>query len=137
MNIGIYNFKTMKLNKIIRMVKLLNFNTEDVFIYSENKNKEQIKHRKGLINIIDDYKSGIIDIIVFDSFKSLGTNDYINCEVLKVLLDNNCRFFCVYDKDFNYRNKSFILTMIQIKEKMKEDADERSKRGQIEKKKKL
>ena len=56
MNIGIYNFKTLKLSEINKIIFETDLNIDEVYIYSENTAKERIEHRKGLEKIINDYK---------------------------------------------------------------------------------
>ena len=108
MNIGIYNFKTLKLSEINKIIFETDLNVDEVYIYTENTSKERIEHRKGLEKIINDYKNGIIDIIVFEKSSSLGSCDFIKAQVIREFIKNECRYYCVYNRNRKKQRISFV-----------------------------
>ena len=108
MNIGIYNFKTLKLSEINKIIFETDLNIDEVFIYTENTTKERIEQRKGLEKIIEDYKKGAIDVIVFEKSSSLGTSDFTKSLVIKEFMKNKCRYYCVYNRNRKKQRISFV-----------------------------
>lgn len=135
MNVGIYSFSRLECNQVnILSIKIKDkLLVNNIYLYLENTTKQRISKREALYRIIKDYEQGIIDAIVFEDFKSLGSDLYIRGKILKLLLENNISFFFIKE-DFESTSiigKEQIKIMIFTATKFKEENDRRSVMGNI------
>lgn len=121
MNVGIYSFETLevqKINMIDSQVKKRFKDVEKVYVYSENTLKQEISQRVGLRKMLKDYKNKKISIIVLENMKALGTEFYLQSMILKKLMKNNNKFY-ILDIGVDSTSKDgieFINTLISIGE---------------------
>jgi len=135
MNIGLYSFQNPELIETSKLIKELKnmFIIDNIYMYSENTNKERIEYRDGLKRLIEDYRNKKIDIIAFKDLNSLGSNRYIRGKILQTLLEGNY--------DFSFINLPYtslctsgrvcIELIIKISQEDKIRADKRSEMGRI------
>ena len=116
MNIGLYSFKNMELIKTSNFISKLNkfFNLDNIFLYSENTSRE------------------IINIIVFEDIKSLGSDNYVRSQIYKILLSGNYEFYFLNENLSSSRrqDRMFLKYIIDFEEVLKTRMDKRSKIGQ-------
>lgn len=141
MNVGLYSFKTMKLIEAKLLGCNINrlFNVDDILLYSESTNRERMSERRALKKMLDDYDQNKIDLIVFKDMKALGSDAYMICKMLKQLLLNNYKFFCINERINSLDSRGIIHTKVIINsiEEEKKIADKRSRVGNEAKKYKI
>ena len=133
MNVGFYSFYRLEFSQIY----ILNIKIKDklpannIYIYSENTGKQRINKREALNKIIDDYNQKIIDCIVFENIKALGSDFYMRSKILKILIENNINFIFLEENivSTSLIKKEKIEMMIFMADTLKEEHDRRSKIG--------
>lgn len=133
MNVGFYSFYRLEFSQIY----ILNIKIKDklpannIYIYSENTTKQRINKREALNKIIDDYNQKIIDCIVFENLKALGSDFYMRSKILKILIENNINFIFLEENIVSTSSvkKEKIEMMIFMANRLKEEHDRRSKIG--------
>lgn len=133
MNVGFYSFYRLEFSQIY----ILNIKIKDklpannIYIYSENTTKQRINKREALNKIIDDYNQKIIDCIVFENLKELGSDFYMRSKILKILIENNINFIFLEENivSTSLVKKEKIEMMIFMANRLKEEHDRRSKIG--------
>lgn len=128
MNIGLYSFDTIEFNKLKNIIQKMPFQFDNLYLYTENSDKERIRKRDGFNRIIEDYKSKKIDKIVFEDGLSLGSSQYIRSQIFKRLLYSNCEYHCIDEAEVN--DADYIRMFIHMEEHSKKIADKRSRIGQ-------
>ena len=130
MNVGIYSFSRLECNQVnILSIKIKDkLLVNNIYLYLENTTKQRISKREALYRIIKDYEQGIIDAIVFEDFKALGSDLYIRGKILKLLLENNISFFFIKEdiESTSIIGKEQIKIMIFTSTKFIEENDRRS-----------
>lgn len=134
MNIGLYSFKNMELIKTSNFISKLNkfFNLDNIFLYSENTSREKMNQRFGFKKLLEDYDAKIINIIVFEDIKSLGSDNYVRSQIYKILLSGNYEFYFLNENLSSSRrqDRMFLKYIIDFEEVLKTRMDKRSKIGQ-------
>ena len=134
MNIGLYSFKNMELIKTSNLIGKLNriFYLDDILLYSENTSREKMSQRFGFKKLLEDYDSNVIDIIVFEDIKSLGSDNYIRSQIYKALLSGNYEFYLLNQNlsSSKRQDRIFLKYIIDHEETLKNRMNERSKMGQ-------
>lgn len=133
MNVGFYSFYRLEFSQIY----ILNIKIKDklpannIYIYSENTEKQRINKREALNKIIDDYNQKIIDCIVFENLKALGNDFYMRSKILKILIENNINFIFLEENivSTSLIKKEKIEMMIFMADTLKEEHDRGSKIG--------
>lgn len=136
MNVGVYSFENMTDDQIEALsVKIRDrlLVVENIYIYSENTQKQRLSKRDGLKKIIQDYEQKKIAAIVFEGTNSLGADDYIKGKVLEILMEKEIKFLILKEniESTSAIGKQMIQILISLGERLKEMNDKRSKNGNI------
>ncbi len=139
MNVGLYSFKNIELIKTSNFISKLNkfLNLDNIFLYSENTSREKMNQRFGFKKLLEDYDAKIIDIIVFEDTKSLGSDNYIRSQIYKILLSGDYEFYFLNENlsSSEKQDRIFLKYIIDFEESLKTRMDKRSKIGQYLKEK--
>lgn len=131
MNVGLYSLKTMELKENSILITDIRFipGVEQIFLYSENTEKEKRAKRVVFRKMLEDYKKRKIELIVFKNLAAIGKDKYERCQILKELLLNDYKF-CTIEENHNNLNdfgKIFTKNLIEESEKEKKYKDTRNK----------
>ena len=91
-----------------------------------------MSQRFGFKKLLEDYDSNVIDIIVFEDIKSLGSDNYIRSQIYKALLSGNYEFYLLNQNlsSSKRQDRIFLKYIIDHEETLKNRMNERSKMGQ-------
>jgi len=134
MNVGLYSFVTMDVKTVQKLSEEIThrlINVDDIFIYSENTNKERMSKRDGFKNMLQDYAKGKINVVVFQNLQTLGKDDIVRGELLQDLMGNRVKFFFIEAEmeSVTDTGKNMLEATIFFSNKMKEINTEKSKRA--------
>lgn len=134
MNVGVYSFKRVELREATECVRqIINPGLVDnIFIYSENTNKERMSQREAFKKVLDDYEKRKIELIVFKDLDSIGQSTYVRALIFRELINRKCKYCSVKENIHNFNIGGRLFTTALIKQALDEKkyGDERSKIGQ-------
>lgn len=134
MNVGLYSFETLELNKAENLKKLIYEmigHKCKIYIYSENTRKQRLSKRDGLRKMLEDYRESKINIIFFEDRNALGSDEYTSYRVLKILSDEKVNYTSLNDGLNCTSEGKLQMELIAFFENYaKKYSDERSRMGQ-------